>query len=192
MKLIFGLGNPGSKYSETRHNAGRRVVETIAAARRVSFKTEKKLQASFVSFDWENMPVTLAWSETYMNVSGPVIARLAQHLGVETSKDLLVVLDEAALPLGRLRIRPNGTDGGHNGLKSLALALGNQDYARLRFGIAPETPLNVPLEEYVLQPFAPEEKEKVSGALEKAAEACRLWVKGPIEQVMNVVNPSGI
>lgn len=190
MKLIVGLGNPGSKYAGTRHNAGRMVIEAIAAKQKKQLKHFRELQASAVSFDWENIPVTIAWPETFMNISGGPIRRMVEHFKVDSVKDLLVIIDEAAIPLGRLRLRSNGSDGGHNGLKSVEQSLGSQDYTRLRIGIAPEK-IGVPLEEYVLGSFEPHEREKLNGAIERAIEGCRLWATGPVERAMNVVNPSG-
>lgn len=188
MKLIVGLGNPGDRYSDTRHNAGRRLVEFAAKRQGVSFSKKKAFEASFVTLDWEGQPVTLAYPETFMNVSGKAVFALVRHFEIDPRKNLLIVVDDIALPLGRLRLRARGSDGGHNGLKSIQEVLG-EEYPRLRLGIGCETTGEV--EDYVLSPFRPAEKKILKEVLEKGYEACRLWVSQPFSAAMNVVNHAG-
>ena len=188
MKLIVGLGNPGDRYSDTRHNAGRRLVEFIAKHRGVSFSKKKSLEASFVTLDWEDHPATLAYPETFMNVSGNAVHALVRHFRVDPRKDLLVAVDDIALPLGRLRLRAKGSDGGHNGLKSIHQAFAGGEYPRLRLGIGRLSGAIENVEDYVLSPFGPAEKKVLKDVMEKGLEACRLWVSQPFSAVMNVVN----
>ena len=190
MKLIVGLGNPGTQYAKTRHNAGRVLVETIARRQKLQFSEKKSLFAGVASFDWEGVPVVLSYPTTYMNESGKAVACLLAHFGVKSGQDLLVVVDDAALPFGKLRLRKKGSDGGHNGLKSIEQVLAVSDYPRLRIGIGPfEETAAAPFEEYVLSAWTPGEKKALPDVLEKAGEACRLWVTQPIEAAMNAVNP---
>lgn len=189
MKLIVGLGNPGPEYSLTRHNAGRLAVEFIAQTQGLRWAKKKSLQASLTSFDWEGVEVMLARPETFMNVSGQAVSHLVRYYQVEPAADLLVVVDDAALPFGRLRLRLSGSDGGHNGLKSIDDALARAAYARLRIGIGgPETDPALEMKDYVLSPFLSEEKDALTSVLEKVFEACRLWARGPVADAMTRVN----
>lgn len=195
MKLIVGLGNPGSKYSETRHNAGSLVVERIARENSLRFSGKSKLKASFAI--WRKLPeeVVLAYPEVFMNVSGESVKALVDHFGVIPDKDLLVVVDDVALPFGLLRLRAKGSSGGHNGLKSVELFLGSSNYARLRVGIGPEDAKNtgrpqgsIPLEEFVLMPFTAIERKLLPDFLDRTVQACQEWLEKPIADAMNVVN----
>lgn len=187
MKLIVGLGNPGAKYTKTRHNLGRRLVEFMASRHHLSFSKKKSLEASLISFEIEEIPITLAYPETFMNLSGKAVAALVQHLNIHPSNDLLVAVDDLALPLGRLRLRAQGTDGGHNGLKSVEEALGTSDYPRLRLGIGSRAPVS-DAEAYVLSPFEGAEEKSLGAILRRSQEACLLWLRRSISAAMNVVN----
>jgi peptidyl-tRNA hydrolase, PTH1 family len=189
VKLIIGLGNPGKKYSGTRHNAGRMLAEKIAGLRGREWKAQPACKALTASVDWEGEQVLLACPETFMNLSGEAVRALVQFYKADISRDLLILIDEAALPLGTLRLRPSGSDGGHNGLKSIQALLGSENYPRLRIGIG-GPPENVALEHYVLQEFAESEKASLEQALNRGVEACRLWLTQPVERAMNVVNAS--
>ena len=191
MKLIIGLGNPGKKYSNTRHNAGRMLVEKIAE----NFFKGKWMflsgaQSSLLEGEWEGERVTLARPENFMNVSGDAVKNLVQSLRLELS-DLLILVDDISIPLGTLRIRSSGSEGGHNGLRSIQAMLGSENYPRLRIGIDP-CPAGVPLEEYVLDSFTSKEKKLLPEVLNKGVEACRLWLTQPFERVMSVVNASSV
>ncbi len=187
MKLIIGLGNPGDKYAGTRHNAGRMLVETIAGK---FFKGKwmflSRAHASLLEGEWEGERVTLVRPENFMNVSGQTVQTLVESFQLPLS-DLLVLVDDISLPLGALRIRPSGSEGGHNGLRSIQNILGSENYPRLRIGINP-CPPGVALEDYVLDSFTSEEKKLLPVVLEKGTEACRLWLTQPFERVMSAVN----
>lgn len=194
MKLIVGLGNPGSGYSKTRHNFGRLVVESLARSEGCRFTVRKKLKASVASFEEDENAITLAYPEVFMNVSGKAVENLVRYYPVNPRKDLLIVVDDLALPFGALRLRGRGSDGGHNGLKSVSEELGTMDFARLRLGIGHPGNLiqkgmaDVFISRYVLSPFSREEKKKLTDFLAKGGEACRLWTGHSLEEAMNVVN----
>ncbi len=188
MKCIVGLGNPGSKYAATRHNAGRRAAEEIA--RMLGAKFSKKPGFSYAPVKWAGEEVVLAYPESFMNVSGEPVAAAVKHFELKPEKDLLILVDEAALPFGRLRLRGKGSDGGHNGLKSIEAALGTPEYARLRIGVgSPELAAGIPLEEYVLACFSRAEEKLLPRILHQVQEACQAWLTLPIQSAMNAVNP---
>lgn len=189
MRLIVGLGNPGTSYGPTRHNAGRMLVEWIARRHQIRFSKKKNLKASLTRpFEWESSPVVLAYPEQFMNVSGISVALLCKDLNINPQKELLVVVDDAALPFGSYRLRARGSDGGHNGLKSIQQSVGTEHYNRLRAGIGSAQSALEPLEDFVLSKFDAQENKNLAGFLERGYEACRLWVSAPISKAMNVVN----
>ena len=191
MKLIVGLGNPGDRYSGTRHNIGRAVVERASEQAKEPFKKEKALKASLAQVEWADESVVLAYPDTYMNLSGQAVFMLVRHFEIKPEEDLLVLIDDVALPYERLRLRGKGSDGGHNGLKSVEQLLGTSHYARLRIGIAPQDPQKgIDLEEYVLEEFSQKEQKGLPALLERSYEACQLWATHSLEAAMNAVNPS--
>ena len=163
-RLIVGLGNPGREYADTRHNVGFAILDRIAAAAGVRFRANKKWQAD-TALDGE---VWLCKPQTYMNLSGESVGALARFHKIEPAR-VLVVLDDMALPLGRLRLRERGSAGGHNGLKSLIAHLGTQDIPRLRVGIGSAE--HGAAIDHVLGKFALEEQPLLTQALDRAAEA---------------------
>lgn len=182
------MGNPGPAYTKTRHNIGRRAVETLGRESRANWKKDRSLKAQWARLDEEKDPFLIAFPGLFMNESGEAVRRLVAHFKVRFQSDLLVVVDDAALPFGRLRLRAKGTDGGHRGLRSIEQALGSREYARLRFGIAPESPVGIPLEEYVLDPFKAAEERRLPALLEQCLQACRLWLSGPLAKAMDWAN----
>jgi len=198
MKFIIGLGNPGIRYQRTRHNIGRALVEFIAHHEKAVFKRDKKMNAMCAEICWLGEPVQIIYPEVFMNLSGETVQRIKGYFPINPQTDLLIAVDDAALPFGSLRLRGQGSSGGHNGLKSVAGALGTDQYARLRLGIGKPGILTsdvsdredaaVPLHDYVLDVFTPGEMAAMPGFLKSAAEACRLWAEGPVERAMNVVN----
>lgn len=196
MKLIIGLGNPGVKYSGTRHNIGRRLIEHIALKETRSFKKMKFSGAFIAELSWDGGPVLVAYLATYMNLSGGPVKALVDHYRMDSLKNLLIVVDDIALPFGRMRLRTDGSAGGHNGLASIEEALMSRDYARLRVGIGlrdEDNPKqsagsNEPLHDYVLSVFSQGEEKIIPELLDRGVEACRQWARGPIEQAMNRVN----
>lgn len=161
-RLIVGLGNPGREYRETRHNVGFMIVDRLAARERVEFRTEKSWQAEVARYD----DVLLCKPLTYMNLSGQAARPISQFYKIEPSQ-MLVILDDMALPLGKLRLRSSGSSGGHNGLQSMIEHFGTRDLPRLRIGIgaAPGADRAVG---HVLGKFAAEERESLAESLDRA------------------------
>lgn len=188
MKLIVGLGNPGPLYAKTRHNIGRRLVEMLAENSKAQWKRASTLRSQWAEVHQDKISFLVAFPELFMNESGEAVRRLTAHFKIDFKSDLLVIVDDAALPLGRLRLRARGSDGGHRGLRSIESALGTQSYARLRVGIAPAQPVEEPLEKYVLRPFRVEEERKLKEILRQGIESCRLWLVGPLERAMDQTN----
>ena len=183
MKLIVGLGNPGGKYRGTRHNIGFAVVDELARRGRVEFDSApvEALVAKVRGAE----PVLLAKPMTFMNASGEAVGGLARYFKVEPA-DLLVVVDEVQLPLGRLRARARGSAGGHNGLKSLIAHLGDE-FARLRIGVG-RGDQRRDLADHVLARFEADEAAEVERMTTRAADASEMFITSGIEAVMNAYN----
>jgi PTH1 family peptidyl-tRNA hydrolase len=185
LNLIVGLGNPGERYKNTRHNSGYRVVDFLAESNKENFRPGKG-EFLFCEIKIKEERVYLIKPLTFMNSSGVAVVQAMDNLnlGIES---LLVVCDDVNLPLGKIRIREKGTDGGHKGLRSIIYQLSSIEFARLRMGIG-DTPEDVDLEEFVLQDFKEEEREKADQMVEKAALGVEnVWVNG-IEDSMNRFN----
>ena len=185
MKVIVGLGNPGKEYERTRHNVGWWVVDHLADVWRFE-GWKKDGDARVVSGTVRGAKVRLIKPLTYMNLSGAVLRPYLRRPFWSATNDLMVVVDEVALPLGRYRFRAKGSAGGHNGLKSIEGALKSQDYARLRIGIAPEDPTRRgELRDYVLDEFGKREAAVVRELMPSLTEAVELWITDGIVPVMN-------
>lgn len=184
-RLVAGLGNPGERYAGTRHNLGFRVVEELARRRGIAVAEVECNSRVGRAGDG----LLLVMPQTYMNRSGYALRCLAERHGFEPS-DLLVVYDEVALPIGRLRMRPGGSPGGHRGLESVVENLRTDRIPRLRLGCGGEDgpPAGEELVDYVLSPFRPEEREAADGMVARAADACEAWVARGIEAAMNEFN----
>ena len=185
MRLAIGLGNPGSSYILTRHNLGFRVIEIL------SHRLDIALGAAdgpclLGSGRLDDLPIGLACPTTYMNESGRAVDFLRTHLGLELS-DLLIVCDDVNLPLGKIRFRRGGSDGGHRGLASAISWLASEEFPRLRLGIgAPREAED--LIEYVLEQFEPQEQASVETMIEGAADAVLSYFREGIETAMNRFN----
>ena len=184
MKLIVGLGNPGPKYRGTRHNVGFEVIDELARRRGLVF--ESAPAAALMARDRSTPGVTLAKPLTFMNCSGQGVTELLRYYRFDVA-DLLIVVEDANLPLGRLRARARGADGGHQGLRSVSDALGSQEFSRLRVGIGRGDPRR-DLADHVLSRFEPEEREDIETAIGRAADAADMFTTAGIEQVMNTFN----
>ena len=183
MKLVVGLGNPGRKYAGTRHNVGFDVVDLVAQRHRLEWESAptEGLQAR-----WRAASAIVAKPLTFMNLSGIAIGELLRFYKIELL-DLFVIVDDINLELGRLRARPSGSAGGHNGLKSIISALGTEDFARLRVGIGRgDRPGG--FADHVLATFEPEERVEIAEATGRAADAAELFVSDDIVAVMNRFN----
>jgi PTH1 family peptidyl-tRNA hydrolase len=185
LHVVFGIGNPGPEYDGTRHNLGFRVVDALAAAGRAAFERLPGPQAAGARVRLEGGPVLLVKPLTYVNRCGPVLQSLVAREALSLDR-CLVVVDDFHLPLGRVRLRLQGSDGGHNGLKSLIESLGTDGFPRLRLGVG--EPVGVPAEEYVLRCFPAAEREAADDLVGRAAEAVRLWLRLGGERAMGEVN----
>lgn len=193
MKLIVGLGNPGDEYVRTRHNIGRRLMEFIAGKEQAKFSSKKSQRAALAPASWSGETLYLAYPETYMNLSGEAIGALVKYWKIAAKKDLLVVLDDVALPFGKFRLRGDGSSGGHNGLASIEEHLGSREYPRLRIGIGPREDKTAvgpdgSLRDYVLSVFNAAEEKRMKELLEKGMAACRSWVEEPLSKAMSRIN----
>lgn len=185
MKLIVGLGNPGPEYAATRHNIGFMVTATLAERNGIALK-RKGHQGIYGVGRVAGAEATILLPQTYMNRSGTSVASAFQSLGVEPG-DLVVVHDEIDLGFGSLRVKVGGGHGGHNGLRSIAVALGATEYTRLRLGIG-RPPAGGDVSRYVLSCFSGAERAQLQEYIEKAADALELLVqKGP-QEAMNLYN----
>ena len=185
MKLIVGLGNPGYEYHLTPHNLGFMAIDRLAEGSGVKV-TRREAQALTVSTELAGVRVVLAKPQTYMNLSGLAVERLLRNYELEP-RDLLVLVDEIELPLGMLRIRPRGSAGGHNGLKSILGALEADDFTRLRLGVRPDRQVEDYVS-YLLSPFRPAEMASVEEMLSQASEAVRVILSEGVQKAMNRFN----
>jgi PTH1 family peptidyl-tRNA hydrolase len=182
--LIVGLGNVGIEYAGTRHNIGFDVVETLVYKHAGSFQSGR--HADVAGLKWKGRNLIIIKPSTYMNLSGKAVKYWVDKEGIALER-LLVVLDDVALPLSKLRLRPSGSDGGHNGLKSIQAALQSLDYPRLRFGIGNHYPKGMQAE-FVLSKWFPEEIPVVKQKIEKSVEIIESFVFAGIERTMNEAN----
>ena len=186
MKLIVGLGNPGPEYRETRHNVGFMVADVLAERWRVTGQWREKLNALQIKTTVGDEPVIILKPLTFMNLSGQSVSATAGFYKIEAA-DVFVVTDDVALPVGRLRARRDGGAGGHNGLKSIIQHLGTPAFARMRVGVGRGS-ADRDLSDHVLGRFEASERDTVSAAVLRAAEASEMFIADGIERVMNAFN----
>ena len=184
MKLIVGLGNPGRRYQGTRHNIGARVIDTLARRHHVALREEGWADVGALTLDGAR--VLLARPQTYVNVSGTAVADLRRRHRLPL-ENLLVAFDDLDLPVGQIRLRAKGGHGGHNGMRSIIEALGSEEFARLRVGIA-RPPEGVDPADYVLSRFSKEEQAQLDEAVKRAADAVEAFVRRGIEAAMSASN----
>lgn len=184
--MVCGLGNPGSDYDATRHNVGWWAVDRLAVDWRLGpFRREGAARVASGSVGAAT--VWLLEPSTYMNRSGAAVAPLRRVQGFDVSRDLLVIVDDAALDVGRLRFRPHGSAGGHNGLKSVEAVLGTQEFARLRIGVGRPPPA-ADLAEWVLSPLPAEDEARILELLPVIVDGVRTWIEEGIAAAMNRYN----
>ncbi len=191
MKVIAGLGNPGRRYRDTRHNAGFAAIDEIVRRCGLTFDTFSPVSMiARVAMNGER--VLLVKPLTFMNLSGRSVSEVTRYYRVAPA-DLLVVTDDANLPLGNLRARARGSAGGHNGLRSIIESLGTEEFPRLRIGVGRGDERR-DLADHVLARFEADEASAVSAAVARAAEAIELFVREDVERVMNEFNrnPEGV
>jgi len=185
LDVIVGLGNPGREYERTRHNVGFRVVTRLAHESRIKLEAGR---GDFLSGSGRiaGRAIELALPLTYMNMSGLAVREILARAEGDPS-DLLVVCDDVNLPLGRIRLRPGGSDGGHNGLASIIEMLDTEEFARLRLGVG-GAPGEIDLADHVLARFDPEEEPAVEQMVSRAEEAVKLLLARGIEESMQEYN----
>jgi len=190
LKVIVGLGNPGREYAATRHNVGWWLIDHLADV--WHFDTWKKDGVSQVANGTVGgVKVRLVKPQTYMNLSGQALKNYVRRPFWSAAKDLLVVVDEVQLPVGRSRIRARGSAGGHNGLKSVEQALGSREYARLRIGVGPSEErkgIYKDLADFVLAPFARDERDDVLALLPPLTATVETWLQEGVVKAMNLHN----
>ena len=182
--LIVGLGNIGPEYARTRHNIGFMVVDAIAAAAGVAF--EDKRYGAIATVKVKNQTLILLKPSTYMNLSGNAVRYWMKEKNIPL-ENLLVVVDDLALPFGSLRMKPSGSEAGHNGLKHITATLGTQQYARLRFGIGNDFPQGAQVD-YVLGHFSAEEQKLLTERLKTACDAIKAFCLSGLAFAMNNYN----
>jgi PTH1 family peptidyl-tRNA hydrolase len=183
--LVVGLGNPGAAYEQTRHNLGFMLVERLARETNSPIKREE-CRALVGRAGIENRTVELVKPQTYMNLSGESLSCLLKK-PERDAKRLIVVTDDLALPLGKIRLRPKGSAGGHNGLKSIINCLRTEEFIRLRIGIQPEHPL-ADAKRFVLEKFSKSDFETVEKVLEESAAAVRTVIRDGVDKAMAQFN----
>ncbi len=184
--ILFGLGNIGHEYNNTRHNIGFDVLNFLAEKHGGTWKTSR--YADVCEIKVKGKILILVKPSTYMNLSGNAVRYWLQEEKV-AAPNFLVITDDLALPFGKLRMRPKGSDGGHNGLKHIQAILGNDQYPRLRFGVGSEFSKGKQVD-YVLGVWNEDELKTLEARIEKAAEGCLLFTQIGLERAMNVVNAS--
>ena len=184
--LVVGLGNPGPQYAKTRHNIGFMVADILAARVGGSFKVHKKSGAEVVTGRLGHRPVVLAKPRCYMNESGRQVGPLAKFYSVPAA-DVIVIHDELDIDFGRVRLKLGGGEGGHNGLRSVANALGSKDFQRVRIGIGRPPGRKDPAA-FVLEPFTSTERGEVPTICEQAADETELLIEAGLETAQNQVH----
>lgn len=185
MKLIAGLGNIGNKYTFTRHNAGFMVLDSIALNSGLIFKENSRLKCLMTKFSNNGEDYLLIKPTTFMNLSGEAVRAVMDYYKINVS-DILIIFDDISLDIGKIRFRPNGSDGGHNGIKSVIQHVGTKDIARLKIGIGPQP--NVPSEVYVLQNFTNEELETLKSSINTAKEGIACYFTNGMQAAQNKYN----
>ena len=186
MHLVVGLGNPGADYAKTRHNAGFLLVEKLASQWQAGWNNERKFVARMAKADHSGKKILLCEPQTFMNLSGEAVAAVQQFYQLPLEK-ILVVVDDADLPLGEIRLRPDGGSGGHHGLDSVAQHLGSKKYARLRIGIGRKNEARQ-ITGHVLGKFSADESGLLEKVLDRAADQIECWLTAGLQKAMSQFN----
>jgi PTH1 family peptidyl-tRNA hydrolase len=184
--IICGLGNPGTRYENTRHNCGFMTVDLLAAENGFSVK-KLKFKSLTALETINNVKCLLMKPTTFMNLSGEAVHAAMEFYKIPPEKTI-IIFDDFSLPLGNLKIRRSGSDGGHNGMKNIILQSGSDKFPRVKIGIGSPPHKNYAVKDWVLSPFLKEEGEKLETVLEKAAKAVGVMLKGDIDKAMNEFN----
>lgn len=184
--LIVGLGNPGKEYERTRHNAGFRALDILAD--KLSCKVDKlKFQGLYGQCTYQGKKLYLLKPQTYMNLSGRSVLQLSAYFHIPPQR-IVVIFDDISLEPGRLRIRGDGSAGGHNGIKSIIAEVGSQDFPRVKVGVGAKPHAEQDLANWVLSTFSAQEEKALSSSLERAAEAALTVVTGGVYEAANRFN----
>lgn len=186
MKLVVGLGNPGPQYDQTRHNVGFLVLDRLARRHAPGAVARSRFSGVCIEARIDDEPLLLFKPTTFMNRSGQAVSEAVRFYKLNPTDDLLVIVDDIALACGVLRVRGDGSAGGHNGLGDIEQKLGTNIYPRLRIGI--DGPGQIPQKDYVLGRFRPDQLERLEPALDEAADAAHIWVTQGLPTAMNRFN----
>jgi len=186
MKLIVGLGNPGPEYDSTRHNVGFVVLDRLARRHAPGAIARSKFQGAMIEAVIDDEKVALLKPLTYMNRSGQSVAEAAGFFKLDSLRDVFIIVDDVALPCGAIRVRGEGSAGGHNGLADVEQKLGTSQYARLRIGI--DAPGQIPQKEYVLGRFRSDQLPLIESACDESVDAAECWVRDGLTTAMNRFN----
>lgn len=186
--LIVGLGNPGKEYEKTRHNAGFRAIDGLAA--KLGCKIDKaKFQGLYGQVSYQGRKLYLLKPQTYMNLSGRAVVQLSAYFHIPPQR-IIVLFDDISLEPGRLRIRPDGSAGGHNGIKSIIAEVGSQDFPRVKIGVGAKAHPEQDLADHVLSTFSTNEEKALTSALERAADAALCIIDHGVPETANRYNGS--
>ena len=185
--LIVGLGNPGREYAGTRHNAGFMAADVVAQRLRLNWRDEKKFSSQTAKLDGHGRRLIVCKPQTFMNVSGEAAGPLAGFYKISPAR-ILVLVDDADLPLGEIRMRAQGSSGGHHGLESIEEHLGSRDFPRIRIGIGRVEPAARQIAGYVLGQFSDADRAVLKEVLERVADQVDCWLASGIEMAMNRFN----
>lgn len=186
--LIVGLGNPGKDYTHTRHNAGYRALDVLA--QRLNCKVDKsKFQGLYGQTQYGGEKLYLLKPLTYMNLSGQSVLQLSAYFNIPPER-IIVLFDDISLPPGRLRVRADGSAGGHNGIKSIIAQLGSQDFPRVKIGVGAKPSADRDLADWVLSPFSAQEEKALAFSLDKAADAALAIIEKGVPTAANLYNGS--
>ncbi|MCU0650986.1 MAG: aminoacyl-tRNA hydrolase [Candidatus Omnitrophica bacterium] len=191
MKLIVGLGNPGRLYANSRHNVGALTANTLARRQGYVLRREKTIPAMSAKVFFSKDCAIVSTPLTYMNLSGPAVGALMRHYRADLT-ELVVVYDDLDLVLGSLRMRPDGSAGGHNGMRSVIAALGSNEFSRLRIGIGRPQDRSADTARYVLSAFGRREKKVLLETVDNACSCLETWVSEGTTRCMNIFNKRGM
>lgn len=183
--VVVGLGNPGPKYEMTRHNMGYLIVQVLAHDLKWPLKEVSRFHGKVAKGKWQDLDLHLVLPTTYMNESGRCVSETLSYYKL-THQDLIVVTDDIALPFGEMRIKPFGSSGGHNGLKSIESHLGTQDFVRMRMGIGDKQ--DQILTDHVLSQFSKAEQKELPSVIDRGVNVLKRLITEDISSVMNDVN----
>ena len=184
MKLIVGLGNPGKKYQNTRHNVGFMFVDEVAKLYKLKFNLDKARQAEIAEITINGEKVLLAKPQTFMNLSGIAIAKISSFYKIPT-EDILIIYDDMDLDVARIKIKPSGSSGGHNGMKSIIASLGTEEIKRIRIGIDKAANDTI---DYVLGKFTKVEKKEIDVVIAQAPDMINYYLRNSFDGLMNKYN----